>query len=174
MKRWIWWLIAGLLSLAGGIIALAYPLAATLTAELFAGWSFILVGIFVLVSAFNDQGWGARAMAILLGILILLFGISLVANPMAGIISLTIVSAIMLLIFGIMRIVLAFSTELSQLRWALILSGALSIILAIMIFSNFPQSAAAVLGIFLAVELISNGISLIVLAMARKPDTQAG
>jgi uncharacterized membrane protein HdeD (DUF308 family) len=39
MKHWILWLVAGLVSLLGGIMALANPLAASLTAELLAGWS---------------------------------------------------------------------------------------------------------------------------------------
>lgn len=39
-----------------------------------------------------------------------------------------------------------------------------------MILSNFPWSATVVLGIFLAVELISNGISLIVLSLTRKAE----
>ncbi|MGB0170212.1 MAG: hypothetical protein ACPF9G_13070 [Paracoccaceae bacterium] len=42
MKHWIFWLIAGVVSLLGGFTALANPLVASLTAELLAGWSFIL------------------------------------------------------------------------------------------------------------------------------------
>lgn len=173
MNNWIWWMIAGVLSLIGGFFALANPLAATLTAELFAGWTFMLVGVLILVSAFNDQGWGARIAAIVLGVFVLIFGINLVANPLAGMITLTVMAGVMLLVVGICRIMLAFATDVSQVRWVMILSGALSILLGIMIFSNFPQSAAVVLGVFLAVELISNGVSLIVLSLARKPEEQA-
>lgn len=166
-------MIAGILSLIGGGFALANPLAATLTAELFAGWTFMLVGVLILVSAFNDQDWGARIAAIVLGAFVLIFGIYLVSNPLAGMITLTIMAGVMLLIVGICRIMLAFATDIAQIRWVMILSGALSIILGVMIFSNFPQSAAVVLGVFLAVELISNGVSLIVLSLARKPEEQA-
>ena len=168
MTNWIWWLIAGALSLIGGIFALANPLAATLTVTLLAGWTFILVGILTIVSAFSDQGWGARILAILLGVLVLLLGINLIAEPLAGTITLTVAVGIMLGVAGIFRIILGFSAKFAQLRWAMILSGALSILLSIMIFSNFPESAAVMLGVFLAVELISNGVSLIILSLARK------
>jgi len=168
MKNWIWWMIAGVLSLIGGFFALANPLAATLAAELFAGWTFMLVGVLTLFSAFTDQGWGARIAAIILGAFVLVFGIILVANPLAGMITLTTMAGVMLLVVGACRIMLAFATDISQIRWIMILSGALSIILGIMIFSNFPQSAAVVLGAFLAIELISNGVSLIALSFARK------
>ena len=168
MTSWIWWLIAGALSIAGGVLALANPLAATLTATLLAGWTFILVGVLTLVSAVSDQGWGARILAIILGVLVVLLGINLIGQPLSGTIALTIGVACMLLAVGVFRIILGFRTNFSRLRWSMILSGAVSIILSVMIFSDFPQSALVVLGVFLAVELISNGVSLIVLALARK------
>lgn len=168
MTSWIWWLIAGALSLVGGVFALANPLAATLTATLLAGWTFILVGILTVVSAFSDQGWSARILPIVLGALVLLLGINLIAEPLSGSITLTVAVAAMLMVVGVFRVILGFSTKFSRLRWAMVLSGALSIILSVMILSDFPQSALVILGVFLAVELISNGVSLIVLALARK------
>ena len=171
MKNWILWLVAGVVSLLGGIMALSNPLAASLTAELLAGWSFIFVGVIALFSVFGDQGWGSRIFTFLLGLLFLLIGINLVAHPLRGLLSLTYVVAVFMMIAGIVRLVLAFSAELRPFRLIMIISGALSIVLAMMIFSNFPQSAAVVLGIYLAIELISNGVSLIAIALARKSDT---
>ncbi len=171
MKHWILWLIAGVVSLLGGIMALANPLAASLTAELLAGWSFVIVGVIALFSAFRDQGWRARIFTLLLGLLILLIGINLIAHPLRGLLSLTYAVAVFMMIAGIVRLVLAFSAELRPFRFIMTISGALSMLLAMMIFSNFPQSATVVLGVYLAIELISNGVSLIAIALARKSDT---
>lgn len=168
MGHWIWWMIAGILSVAGGTLALANPLAASLTAELLAAWSFMLVGLIAIFSAFRDQGWGARILALLLGILMLVLGLSLVANPLEGLLSLTYAVAVVLMMAGVFRLILAFRADMRAFRWVLALSGALSILLALLIFSNFPQSAAVVLGLYLAIELISNGVSLVVIALARK------
>ena len=44
-------------------------------------------------------------------------------------------------------------------------SGLISIVLGVMVLSNFPQSATVVLGILLGIELLSNGISAIALAI---------
>lgn len=168
MKHWLLWLVAGVISLLGGLFALANPLAATLTAELLAGYMFILVGVLTLISAFGDQGWGGRILTILLGLLILFLGINLVAHPLAGMVSLTALAGVTMLVMGLFRILIAFSEPAKGLRGVLIVSGLLSLLLGGMIFANWPQSAAVVLGLFLAVELISNGVSLIVLSMVRK------
>ncbi len=169
MKYWALWMIAGILSLVGGIFAFFNPFVASLTAELLAGWVFTLVGIISILSAIKDQGWGARIYALLLGALLLILGINLIAHPLSGLLSLTYAVAIILVVAGIFRLVLAFSPDFSQFRFIMILSGILSIVLAVLIFSNFPASAAIVLGIYLAIELISNGISLIAISLARKP-----
>ena len=168
MTNWIGWMIAGVLSLIGGLIALANPLAATLTAERLAGWMLMLVGILILMTAFKDLQWGARISALVLGAFVLIFGINLVANPMAGMISLTVIAGIMFLVVGLCRLLLAFASDTSGLRWSMFLSGGVSILFGAMIFANFPQSATVVLGVLLSIELISNGMSLIMLALARK------
>ncbi|MDO5604565.1 MAG: DUF308 domain-containing protein [Paracoccus sp. (in: a-proteobacteria)] len=168
MKYWFLWMLAGIISLIGGFFALANPLAATLTAELLAGWMFIFVGIVTIISAFGDMGWGGRILSILLGVAILFFGINLVGEPLQGIVSLTFLAGAMLLIMGVFRILLAFGAQNGNLRGVMILSGALSLILGLMIFANWPQSAVVVLGLFLAIELISNGVSLIILSLTRK------
>ncbi len=101
----------------------------------------------MLFSAFGDQGWGARLSTVLLGLPVLFIGINLIAHPLRGLISITYAVAVVMMIVGIVRLVLAFSDELRPFRLIMFIAGALSIILAMMIFSNFPQSAAVVLGV---------------------------
>lgn len=168
MKYWVLWLVAGLISLFGGLFALANPLAASLAATLIAGWLFAFVGILILISAFGDQGWGGRLLTIVLGFFVFLGGVNLIAEPLSGVVSLTFLTGILLMILGVARIVLGFSVEVSRLRWVLTIAGALSLLLGSMILANFPQSAAVVLGLFLAIDLISNGITLILLSLSRK------
>lgn len=170
MKNWFLWLIIGILSIVAGIVALMNPFAATLTAHLMAGYFFMIIGILTVFSAFQDQGWGARIWAILLGVVITLLGINLIANPLQGILALTLVVGILMLTTGVFRLVMAFSPRAANVRLPLIASGALSIILAMMIFSGFPASGLVVLGILLAVELISNGVSMVFVALSRRSE----
>ena len=168
MKYWFLWLLAGIFSVIGGLLALFNPFVASLTANLLAGCTFMVVGVMMIISAFGDKGWGSRILAILLGLVITWMGYNLVGHPLIGIVSLTIAAAVTLLVIGVMRIIMAMKAEYAQFRWLLILSGAVSILLAFMIFSNFPASATAVLGIYLGIELLFNGVSLIAISLGRK------
>ncbi|MFV0292089.1 MAG: HdeD family acid-resistance protein [Paracoccus sp. (in: a-proteobacteria)] len=161
------WIIIGCLSIVAGIFALANPLVATLTAEQIAGWAFLFIGILQVIAVFRQNSWGGRIWAILIGVLFIALAINLLGKPIVGIVSLTLTVATLFMVTGIVRVVMAFSLRGSPAFWLVLLSGALSVVLAIMIFNNFPQSAATILGILLAVELISNGIAMIALSGTR-------
>ena len=166
MSNWILWLFIGAIAVIGGIFALLNPLVATLAAEQLAGWLFLVVGILQVIAGFREEGWGAKLWVLLLGVLAIVLGVALLGNPLAGILALTTVAAVLFLAGGLTKIVLAFSLEDRSYFWPILLSGAVSVILAIMIFANFPQSAAVLLGVLLGIDLISNGIAVIAMALA--------
>lgn len=153
-------IVTGAIALIGGIIALFNPLAATITAERLAAWLFIFIAILQFIAIFQGEGLGSRVLSAILGVIFLMMGISLFNNPLAGILSLTILVGFLFLFGGISKIVFAFMGGIGQL-WILAVSGAISLLLAFMIFSNFPASAATILGVLLAIELISTGVSLL-------------
>lgn len=168
MKNWGLWLVAGIVSLLGGLFALANPVAATLSATVLAGYMFMVVGVLTMLSAFQAEGWGGRIWGLLFGLIVLVLGFNLVGHPLKGTLSLTFVAAILMLTAGLFRILMAFAVDSGQVRMILILSGIISLVLGGMILSNFPQSATVVLGLFLAIELISNGVSLIVMSLGSR------
>lgn len=168
MSGWIWWLGVGIVSVAAGILALANPLAATLTAGLLTGYMFIAVGLLMLLSVFGDPLRGSRLLSVLMGLAMIFIGYNIISRPLQGVLSLTVLVAAMMVVIGGLRIALALAMAASGPRIVLVLSGMLSILLGVMIFSNFPYSAAVVLGVLLAIELLSNGASLIAVALARR------
>lgn len=161
MTRRILWIVIGALSILAGILALANPLAATLTAEQLAGWMFLFVGILQVFAVFQQDDWGGRIWAILIALAFIVLGVMLLGRPLEGILSLTLTVAALFLVTGIFRVVMAFSLRGTSAFWLVLVSGLLSVLLALMIFGNFPASAVTILGILLAIELISNGIALI-------------
>lgn len=170
MGSWILWLIIGILSLVGGVVALGQPYEATLVATGLAAWIFLFVGVLQIIGGFGAEGIGAKILNILLGVLAVYIAIVIFNNPLEGVLTLTLAVAIGFFVGGIFKVIFSFQTE-GGTRWVLILSGVVSVILAGLIWSNFPQSAAVILGLLLAVELLSNGIALIAMALAlRKVD----
>ena len=168
MSEWLILVLVGLLSIIAGAIALLFPLPASLTLNAFVGASLAIGGALGLFGALRsatgrDRLWGA-----LLGVAVLLLGLSLLAQPLAGIQTLTLIFAIGFLASGLFKLLLGL--QLGQHVWkaGLILSGAISVILAVMILTGLPQSAALVPGLLLAVELLSYGWGILFLGLAWK------
>jgi len=168
MKNSILLIGTGTLSLVGGIVALLNPLAATLTAELLTGYLFIGIGVLMLLSIISDDRWGSRLLSLILGVAILAIGFNLVNKPLEGVLQLTVVVALLILFIGVLRILFAFRMPTTGLKAMLILAGVVSLGLGAMILTSFPFSAAVVLGVLLAIELISNGISMISLGFVAR------
>ena len=162
---WIWMAVLAVVSLIGGFLALMNPFVATLAATLMAGWVFILLGVIQIVQAFQVRDWPGFLWSLLFGVLSLVVGMSLLFDPLAGMVSLTLLVAVLLLVTGVVKIMYSFSLRpIPGWGWVLA-SGALSLILAVMIFANFPWAAATVLGILLGGELISIGVLVLFVAL---------
>ncbi len=167
-------LIIGLLSIIAGILALTNPFSASLAVEQLAGWAFLILGILQAYVAFRAHGHGGRLWAMLLGLIAIVIGVALLARPMAGLVALTYILAIMFLVSGVFKLIAGFAIPLPALKWWLVLSGAVSLLLGIMILANFPQSAATILGLLLGIELLSNGVAATVFALSRNSGTPNG
>lgn len=155
------WLVVGIISILGGIFALFNPLSATFAAEQLAGFLFLFVGVLQFIALFTVRSMGSKVFAAIGGVIGVLLGFELLTEPMQGILTLTMVVAILFMATGIVRTISAFSLRGTAAFAPVLFSGIISIILAIMIFSGYPESSTFILGVLLAVELISNGISLI-------------
>jgi uncharacterized membrane protein HdeD (DUF308 family) len=165
MNAWVLMLIAGLIALLGGIFALLNPLAATVTAVVLTAWIFIIVGVIEIIHIFTASGWSGRLWALILGALCIFLGSWMLSNPLPTVLALTWIVGVLFLATGATKVILSFGLRGTGYFWVVMLSGLLSIILGVMVLSNFPYSAATILGILLAVELISSGVANIALSL---------
>lgn len=163
MSNWIVSLILGILAVVAGGFALVYPFGASLAVELFIAWSFIILGIVTIIAAFFGNQTNGRWWSVLLGVLMIITGVVLLRNPLAGILALSFVFAILTIVSGITKIVAGFRVNKTSLKWLTIISGVASLILAVLIFT-YPVLS---LGILFALELIFDGMALIFLSFAR-------
>lgn len=173
MNHWIFLLIIGVFFVVAGITALLNPFAATITAELIAGWAFIVIGLLQIIAAISTKGWGGKIWTLILGAVALFIGFNLLESPLEGTIALTVILGAMFLVSGVFKVIAGFTIHDSGLKWVIILTGAVSAVLGFMVLSNLGESMGILLGVLLAVELLSCGIASISLALSRKAENAA-
>jgi uncharacterized membrane protein HdeD (DUF308 family) len=103
-----WKLLVSIIGILAGILVLAYPFySAILLPTLFAifiGVGGLIIGAVYLVQGFAGGGWGTA----ILGILSIIFGLILIANPLVAAVGLVLLLAVLAIIGGIVAIILAF------------------------------------------------------------------
>ncbi|WP_108484804.1 HdeD family acid-resistance protein [Oceaniglobus ichthyenteri] len=165
MKPWTKWLILGLLSMAFGVFALGNTVLASLAVTTLTGFLFLLSGGFQIAgSMMSDGTGGAKFLNIVLGALLVFLGLSFLFNPLDGVISLALLVLVLLIANGVVRIALSWRMKPTPFFWPMLISGAFSILLGGYIAVNFATVGPQLLGILLGVELLFNGLGLIVLS----------
>lgn len=164
-KGWGWLLALGIVSIILGVIGLGMTVTLTIVSVIFFGVLLLVGGVTQLFDAFRHPGWKSTFWHVLIALLYLVGGIILVGDPVGGSVALTLVVAAMLVGSGIFRAVMAFQAR-GAAGWSWLLVGAiLSIVLGLMILSSWPVSGLWVLGLVVAIELIINGWSCVMMAL---------
>lgn len=148
-----------------GVAALAMPLLAGLAIAVWAAWLFFLGGIMHLVLAFHVRGAGAHLWEALLGVLYLLIGGFLFFNPLAGLVSLTMALGIYLGVKAAFEIAAGILLRPVIGGWWLLVDAVISIVLAIIIWTQLPFSSW-VIGTIVGISILFSGISRLGLALA--------
>ncbi len=164
MKNWTKWLLLGLISVAFGVFALGNTLLATLAVTTLTGFLFLISGAFQIIAGFADETRANKVFSIALGGLMAFLGLSFLYNPLGGMISLTLLILLLLAASGIIRLIVAYRMKMTRYFWPMLISGALSLLLAAYIVTNFEAASASLLGILMGIELVFNGLGMIVLA----------
>jgi uncharacterized membrane protein HdeD (DUF308 family) len=167
MSDWLKWMLLGILSIVFGVFALNHAVLTSISVTLVVGALLIVAGIAQVIAGFGESGTGSRLLTVLLGAVLALLGISFLANPLAGTISLAILTTIFIGAGGALRLIFAMQIRGTPYFWLMLVSGVLSIGLAVFILAN-PGVKLALLGILLGIELIFNGAGLIALGLYRR------
>lgn len=152
---------AGVLSLAGGVLAILNPLLATIAAVTLAAAALLLSGVVQLVGAFAEPSWRARLPSLLLAVAVLALGVAVVRHPAAGVTALTLLLAFLFLLSGISKLGWSVMHRRESSFWPLVVSGGLSLLLAWLVWSNVQSGRSDIIGTFLGVELMLNGVALL-------------
>lgn len=190
---WGWLLALGILMLALGVIGLGMSYWLTIVAIYWFGILAVIGGGIQLFDAFHHKGWKGVVWHVIIGVVYIIAGIIMIAMPIAAAFWLTIFIAVALVVSGVMRIFMAFHVRDQGSVWLWVLfTGVISIVLGILVYGTITppgadQLATAegqvewmrswgwVIGLFVAVELLVEGMALIAVAFAVKStSTSAG
>ena len=156
--KWIWLVVLGIALILLGTILLGSPVIATLATVTALGVLILLGGAIEAVGAFWCQEWSGFFLALLSGILGIVVGLMLLANPIQGGITLTILLASFLFVGGIFKAVAAIAHRFEGWGW-LLLSGGIDVVLGVMIWRELPVSGLTIIGLLVGISLIFRGVS---------------
>ena len=166
-QHWVLFLVEGVVLLVLGATAIVIPPLATLAATLVLGWLFLVSGVVGLFTTFlmrHAPGFWWSLISAALGVLV---GSLLLARPVSGAYSVTLVLIAFFIIEGVASIMFALEhkRELSG-RWGWMLaSGVIDLLLAVMILAGLPGTAAWALGLLVGINMVFGGAALIAMAL---------
>jgi uncharacterized membrane protein HdeD (DUF308 family) len=165
--RWKWLVGIGVLLVIVGLIALWNVVDATLVTTIVVGIALLFGGAMQIVGAWASEGsTGRKLLFAALGVLYIVIGFNLIADPLRGTVALTVAVALFLIIDGILRIFSALVPE-TQNKALTIVFGIVMIILGGWLWSGIPATGIAI-GFFVGLQLIVAGIAWIMIGwMAR-------
>ncbi len=158
-----WSIVVSVLMIAAGLLAIALPWIAGIAVTAFVGWLLLLSGVFHLVFAWRGSTARAVIWEVLLAIAYGLIGLYLIANPLAGLASLTLALAIYLFVEAFLEFVLSYERRGAGGSGWLLLDGIVTLVLAAMISATWPFSAAWAPGTLVGVSMLFSGISRLML-----------
>jgi uncharacterized membrane protein HdeD (DUF308 family) len=160
-----WYLCIGVALIILGTIAIGSAELMTMVSVMFLGWILIFAGLFEVVHGFARRAWGGFFVNLMGGLLYTVTGLLMVSHPGVAAVTLTFMIAMLLIVAGTFRIFVAFSTPIHHRGW-LILNGAISLFLGFCIMDSWPVSGMWVIGLFIGIDMIFDGWTEVMLALA--------
>jgi len=150
-------LFEGCLFLLLGIMAVAMPVLFSIGIDLLLGTLFIAAAIMQLYRVVATWGIQGTWPALFWSILSFVTGALMIVRPMASLIALTTLLVAYFLLEFVAKISFAIRFGIGTQKFWIILSGLLSLFLALIIFEGMPETATWVLGLLVGINLVITG-----------------
>ena len=176
-RHWTLYLTEGIVLVLLGALAIVVPQIATLALTIFLGWLLLLSGVVGLIMTFMARAAPGFWWSLISAAFGVLAGGLLIARPVVGAVSLTLVLIAFFIIEGVASIMFAqeHRTQLPN-GWAwMLVSGIVDLVLAVLIFTGLPSTASWAIGLLLGINLIFGGTALAAMALqARRMSPTSG
>lgn len=165
VKRYsLWYVLQGLLMLLAGVLALIYPLIASVAIVMLLAWVLIVSGVVQgigLIGARHVPHFWLQLISVVLSLLV---GVLLLRNPGAGLVLFSALLIVYFMIEGFAKVIFSLTIRpLANWGWVLA-SGLVSILLGVYLWANLAVISSWVLGLLLGIQLILEGAAISYLA----------
>lgn len=167
-------MLTGIVLAILGVLLLASPMAAgELVIKLVAA-ILCLTGIAQVVQSFRSPGSADRLLSAVLGGVIAGLGVMVWLNPEIGSGFLMALLMIFFVVNGLWKVSIAWRFRGASGWIWLLLAGLVSLVFVWLLWSQWPVAGAWVIGVFIGIDLLLTGISMIVLAITARRVRSSG
>ena len=163
-----WSIVFSVLMTAAGVLAIGLPQVAGIAVTEVVAWLLIFSGALHVAFAWRPSHAAAVIWEVLMGLAYGAIGFYLAGRPVTGLASLTLVVAFYLVVEGMLEFVLSFRLRSAPGAGWLLFDGVITLVLAVMIGSTWPSSAAWVLGTLVGVSMFFSGITRLMLTLTAR------
>ena len=166
-EHWGLFLAEGIVLVVLGLLAIVIPPLATLAVAIFLGWLLLISGVAGLITTFMARGAPGFWWSLISAVLGIAAGLVLLARPVAGAVSLTLLLIVFFIIEGVASIMYALEHRKEvggQWAWMLV-SGIIDLVLAAIIWGGLPGTAEWALGLLVGINMLFGGSALIAMAL---------
>ncbi len=166
--HWRLFLIEGIIFILLGFSAIIVPQFFTAVIVLFLGWIIVFGGIVHVSRALFFRDMPGFGLWLGLGLLQVIVGYFLIADPIAGVLTLTMMMTLFFALEGIFKIYLALMMRPLP-HWQFVLfSGVTALVFALIILAFWSETAHWLLGLFLGINMIILGSSMVKMSLRYK------
>ena len=153
----VWFTVLGAVMIALGIFVALSSVTATIVSIFFLSGILLLEGVLRVVAAFSAKEWVGSLLLVLAGAFYVVTGILTFRHPVTAALALTLLFAALFLCVGLFRVIAAVWYRFPHWGWVA-LSGAVSFLLGLMLWNDWPASGLWFIGLCIGIDLIVEGL----------------
>ncbi|MDC0685732.1 HdeD family acid-resistance protein [Sorangium atrum] len=158
----------GIALLVLGALAILMPVIASLVTAVAIGGVLVASGLFQGVHAVQHRRWANSAWSLAGALIQLAAGVLIVAFPVTGTVTLTLILAAFFFAEGFLKIVRALQhREMPSWGW-LLFDGLLALALGVLIWWRWPSTAAWAIGLLVGVNVLVSGMSMLLIGSSAR------
>jgi uncharacterized membrane protein HdeD (DUF308 family) len=166
-RNWSWFLSLGIFLILLGALAIASATYTTFFSIFFMGALLLVGGIAKIVYSFWAREWTGFFLSMLIGIFYALIGFLFLAKPVLTAAALTLLIGSLFFVSGLFKIISSILIRFEQWRW-IMFSGIISLILGMLILSEWPQASLWLIGLFIGIDFIFYGWTWVILSLGAR------